>query len=97
MKKIDMSLLKELNGKKKKSREDLERLLEFTENLEKQIEEEKNNPQKSWLENAINQISDERVEYMESWNEMTDEEKMQEMDRKNKQTEEVSKSVGENK
>ena len=94
MKKIDTSLLEELNGKKKMSREDLEKLLEFTENLEKQMEAEKNNPQKCWLENAINQISDERVEYMERWLEMTEEEKMQEAERKSKQTEEVAKRVG---
>ena len=91
---IDMDKFDELVNKDDYTKEDLEKILEFCEDINKQIEEEKKNPKIFFNERITKQLAQERADYMKRWNAMTKEEQIAEMDRKSKVTEELARKSG---
>ena len=89
-----MSILDEIIAKQDISDEDLKRLIEYTEELDRKIEEEEKNPSESSSELIRKQLNEERKEYMKRWLEMTEEEKMQEAERRCAIVDEIAERTG---
>ena len=94
IKQTDSYVLEEFENKEITTLEDAIKVAEYGRHVIKLIEEERKHPKMSFDEKITRQLAQERTEYMRRWNAMTKEERMAEMDRKSKISEELARKSG---